>query len=119
MSSLFIETMAKRQEQERIKNQKVKMANQRIAEVNSGGYQWGLIEELKKDVAPTGEAVMDSDTAHQEFMNTLEHYGLGGSKEIYNAMEQVLGDRYNNPYFKRMLTIAIDLIMQKKSEKRE
>ena len=33
MSSLFIETMAKRQEQERIKNQKVKMANQRIAEI--------------------------------------------------------------------------------------
>ena len=30
MSSLFIETMAKRQEQERIKNQKVKMANQKI-----------------------------------------------------------------------------------------
>jgi hypothetical protein len=34
-------------------------------------------------------------------------------------MKQVLGDRYNDPYFKRMLTIAIDLIMQKKSEKGE
>ena len=119
MSNLFIQTNARKQLAEEQRNQKVKTANQRIAEVNSGGYQWGLIEELKKDVAPTGEAVMDSDTAHQEFMNTLEHYGLGGSKEIYNAMKQVLGDRYNDPYFKRMLTIAIDLIMQKKSEKGE
>jgi hypothetical protein len=113
MSNLFIQTNARKQLAEEQRNQKVKTANQRIAEVNNVGYQWDLINELKKDIAPTSNAVMDSETAHQEFMATLELYGLGGSKEIYNAFEQVLGDRYNDPYFKRMLTIAIDLIMQK------
>ncbi len=113
MSNLFIETNAKKQLAEEVKNQKIKTTNQRVANINSGGYQWGLIEDLKKDVAPTSGAVMNAQTAHEEFMKTLEQYGLGNIKEITNAWEEALGDRYNDPYFKRMLTIAIDITLAK------
>ncbi len=113
MSNLFIETNAKKQLAEEVKNQKIKTTNQRVANINSGGYQWGLIEDLKKDVAPTSGAVMNAQTAHEEFLKTLERYGLGNIKEITNAWEEALGDRYNDPYFKRMLTIAIGITLAK------
>ena len=113
MSNLFIETNAKKQLAEEVKNQKIKTTNQRVAQINSGGYQWGLIEDLKKDVAPTSGAVMNAQTAHEEYLKTLERYGLGNIKEITNAWEEALGDRYNDPYFKRMLTIAIDITLAK------
>jgi len=113
MSNLFIETNAKKQLAEEVKNQKIKTTNQRVANINSGGYQWGLIEDLKKDVAPTSGAVMNAQTAHEEYLKTLERYGLGNIKEITNAWEEALGDRYNDPYFKRMLTIAIDITLAK------
>ena len=113
MSNLFIETNARKQLAEEVKNQKLKTANQRVAQINSGGYQWNLINELKKDVAPTSNAVMNAQTAHEEYLKTLERYGLGNIKEITNAWEEALGDRYNDPYFKRMLTIAIDITLAK------
>ena len=113
MSNLFIETNARKQLAEEVKNQKLKTANQRVAQINSGGYRWNLINELNKDVAPTSNAVMNAQTAHEEFMKTLETYGLGNIKEITNAWEEALGDRYNDPYFKRMLTIAIDITLAK------
>ena len=113
MSNLFIQTNAKKQWAEEVKNQKIKTTNQRVAQINSGGYQWNLINELNKDVAPTSNVVMDAQTAHEEFMKTLETYGLGNIKEITNAWEEALGDRYNDPYFKRMLTIAIDITLAK------
>ena len=113
MSNLFIETNAKKQLAEEVKNQKIKTTNQRVAQINSGGYQWGLIEDLKKDVAPTSGAVMNAQTAHEEFLKTLERYGLGNIKEITSVWEEALGDRFNDPYFKRMLTIAIDLTLAK------
>ena len=113
MSNLFIETNARKQLAEEVKNQKLKTANERVAQINSGGYQWNLINELKKDVAPTSNAVMNAQTAHEEYLKTLEQYGLGNIKEITNAWEEALGDRYNDPYFKRMLTIAIDITLAK------
>ena len=113
MSNLFIETNAKKQLAEEVKNQKIKTTNQRVANINSGGYQWGLIEDLKKDVAPTSGAVMNAQTAHEEFLKTLERYGLGNIKEITSVWEEALGDRFNDPYFKRMLTIAIDITLAK------
>ena len=113
MSNLFIETNARKQLAEEVKNQKLKTANERVAQINSGGYQWNLINELKKDVAPTSGAVMNAQTAHEEYLKTLEQYGLGNIKEITNAWEEALGDRYNDPYFKRMLTIAIDITLAK------
>ena len=113
MSNLFIQTNATKQLAEQVKQEKLKTANQRVAQINSGGYQWNLINELKKDVAPTSNAVMNAQTAHEEFMKTLEQYGLGNIKEITNAWEEALGDRYNDPYFKRMLTIAIDITLAK------
>ena len=114
MSNLFIETNARKQLAEEVKNQKLKTANQRVAQINSGGYQWNLINELNKDVAPTSNVVMDAQTAHEEFMKTLERYGLGNISEIQNAWEQALGkERYNDPYYKRMLTIAIDITLAK------
>ena len=113
MSNLFIQTNATKQLAEQVKQEKLKTANQRVAQINSGGYQWNLINELNKDVAPTSNVVMDAQTAHEEFMKTLERYGLGNIKEITNAWEEALGDRYNDPYFKRMLTIAIDITLAK------
>ena len=113
MSNLFIQTNATKQLAEQVKQEKLKTANQRVAQINSGGYQWNLINELNKDVAPTSNAVMNAQTAHEEFMKTLEQYGLGNIKEITNAWEEALGDRYNDPYFKRMLTIAIDITLAK------
>ena len=114
MSNLFIETNARKQLAEEVKNQKLKTANERVAQINSGGYQWNLINELNKDVAPTSNVVMDAQTAHEEFMKTLERYGLGNISEIQNAWEQALGkERYNDPYYKRMLTIAIDITLAK------
>ena len=113
MSNLFIQTNATKQLAEQVKQEQLKTANQRVAQINSGGYQWNLINELKKDVAPTSNVVMDAQTAHEEFMKTLEQYGLGNIKEITNAWEEALGDRYNDPYFKRMLTIAIDITLAK------
>ena len=113
MSNLFIQTNATKQLAEQVKQEKLKTANQRVAQINSGGYQWNLINELNKDVAPTSNVVMDAQTAHEEFMKTLETYGLGNIKEITNAWEEALGDRYNDPYFKRMLTIAIDITLAK------
>ena len=113
MSNLFIETNATKQLAEQVKQEKLKTANQRVAQINSGGYQWNLINELKKDVAPTSNAVMNAQTAHEEYLKTLEQYGLGNIKEITNAWEEALGDRYNDPYFKRMLTIAIDITLAK------
>ncbi len=77
-------------------------------------FSWNLINELNKDVAPTSNVVMDAQTAHEEFMKTLERYGLGNISEIQNAWEQALGkERYNDPYYKRMLTIAIDITLAK------
>ncbi len=113
MSNLFIQTNATKQLAEQVKQEKLKTANQRVAQINSGGYQWNLINELKKDVAPTSNAVMNAQTAHEEYLKTLERYGLGNIKEITNAWEEALGDRYNDPYFKRMLTIAIDITLAK------
>ena len=113
MSNLFIQTNATKQLAEQVKQEQLKTANQRVAQINSGGYQWNLINELKKDVAPTSNAVMNAQTAHEEYLKTLEQYGLGNIKEITNAWEEALGDRYNDPYFKRMLTIAIDLTLAK------
>jgi hypothetical protein len=114
MSNLFIQTNATKQLAEQVKQEKLKTANQRVAQINSGGYQWNLINELKKDVAPTSNAVMNAQTAHEEFMKTLERYGLGNISEIQNAWEQALGkERYNDPYYKRMLTIAIDITLAK------
>ena len=113
MSNLFIQTNATKQLAEQVKQEKLKTANQRVAQINSGGYQWNLINELKKDVAPTSNAVMNAQTAHEEYLKTLEQYGLGNIKEITNAWEEALGDRYNDPYFKRMLTIAIDITLAK------
>ena len=114
MSNLFIETNARKQLAEQVKQEKLKTANQRVAQINSGGYQWNLINELNKDVAPTSNVVMDAQTAHEEFMKTLERYGLGNISEIQNAWEQALGkERYNDPYYKRMLTIAIDITLAK------
>ena len=114
MSNLFIQTNATKQLAEQVKQEKLKTANQRVAQINSGGYQWNLINELNKDVAPTSNAVMNAQTAHEEFMKTLERYGLGNISEIQNAWEQALGkERYNDPYYKRMLTIAIDITLAK------
>ena len=113
MSNLFIQTNATKQLAEQVKQEKLKTANQRVAQINSGGYQWNLINELNKDVAPTSGAVMNAQTAHEEYLKTLERYGLGNISEITNAWEEALGDRYNDPYFKRMLTIAIDITLAK------
>ena len=113
MSNLFIQTNARKQLAEQVKQEKLKTANQRVAQINSGGYQWNLINELNKDVAPTSNVVMDAQTAHEEFMKTLERYGLGNIKEITSVWEEALGDRFNDPYFKRMLTIAIDITLAK------
>ncbi len=114
MSNLFIQTNATKQLAEQVKQEKLKTANQRVAQINSGGYQWNLINELKKDVAPTSNAVMNAQTAHEEYLKTLEQYGLGNIKEITNAWEEALGkERYNDPYYKRMLTIAIDITLAK------
>ena len=113
MSNLFIQTNATKQLAEQVKQEKLKTANQRVAQINSGGYQWNLINELNKDVAPTSNAVMNAQTAHEEYLKTLERYGLGNIKEITSVWEEALGDRFNDPYFKRMLTIAIDITLAK------
>ena len=114
MSNLFIDTMAKRQQKDLKNIQRIQEANKRQQQIKENtGYQWGLFNELKKDIAPTTNAVMDSETAHQEFMKVLERYGIGGISDIYNAWEEALGDRYNDPYYKRMLTIAIGITLAK------
>ncbi len=115
MSNLFIDTMAKRQQKDLKNIQRIQEANKRQQQIKENtGYQWGLFNELKKDIAPTTNAVMDSETAHQEFMKVLERYGLGGESSIYSAWEEALGkDRYSDPYFKRTLTYALDKTLAK------
>jgi len=125
MTSLFIKQLHAKHiaEQEKIKK-RLETSN-RIFETATKGnsYNWGVIQELKKDVAPTIEAVSDNKSANQDFLMTLEEYGLGGDKSLINSWNEVLGDRNSDPYYKRMLTIAVKetlnkFIAQIKSEKR-
>lgn len=115
MTNLFIEQAQAKQQREMERIQRVQEANKRVIDLSNKGqsYEWGLIEKLKKNVVPVAETVINPDEAEEEFMRTLETYGVGGSKEIYNAWEMALGDRYNDPYYKRMLTIAIELTLKK------
>jgi|TARA_Y100000310_G_C20658102_1_gene803104 hypothetical protein len=115
MTNLFIQSLRTKhlKEQEQIKARR-QTAN-RIIDTSSKGnsYNWGVIQELKKDVAPTVNAVSDNKTAHQEFLHTLEEYGLGGDGNLINSWKEVLGSRDTDPYYKRMLTIAVKETLNK------
>lgn len=115
MTNLFIQSLRSKhlQEQEKIKARR--QTADRIIETTSKGnsYNWGVIQDLKKDVAPTVHAVSDNKAANQEFLHTLEEYGIGGDGNLINSWKEVLGDRDSNPYYKRMLTIAVKETLNK------
>ena len=115
MTNLFIQSLRSKhlQEQEKIKARR--QTADRIIETTSKGnsYNWGVIQDLKKDVAPTVHAVSDNKAANQEFLHTLEEYGIGGDGSLINSWKEVLGDRDSNPYYKRMLTIAVKETLNK------
>ena len=115
MTNLFIQSLRSKhlQEQEKIKARR--QTADRIIETTSKGnsYNWGVIQDLKKDVAPTVHAVSDNKAANQEFLHTLEEYGIGGDGSLINSWKEVLGDRDSNPYYKRMLTIALKETLNK------
>ena len=119
MENLFIQTNKNRQRLELEKIQRIQEANKRIASTvdKPQGYQWGLIEELKKTVAPTSETVVNAEQAHQEYMEMIDSHGIGGDKALYEFAEELLGrELYNDPYFKRRLTQYSDYILNKKSD---
>jgi hypothetical protein len=116
MTNTFINQLKQKHLKEQEQTQKRKEVSNRIHELASKGnsYNWGVINELKKDVAPVSNAVMDNETAHQEFMKYVDSQGLGGDEGFYERWEQALGtDRYNDSYFKRMLTYALEYTINK------
>ena len=118
MENLFIQTNKNRQRLELEKIQRIQEANKRIASTvdKPQGYKWGLIEELKKTVAPTSETVVNAEQAHQEYMEMIDGHGIGGDKAIYDFAEELLGEGYNDTFFKRKLTQYSDYILNKKSD---
>ena len=116
MENLFIQTNKNRQRLDLERIQRIHEANKRIASTvdKPQGYQWGLIEKLKKNVAPTTETVIDPEQAHQEYMEMIDSHGIGGDKAIYDFAEELLGENYNDAFFKRKLTQYSDYILNKK-----
>ena len=116
MENLFIQTNKNRQRLDLERIQRIQEANKRIASTvdKPQGYKWGLIEELKKTVAPTTETVVNAEQAHQEYMEMIDSHGIGGDKAIYDFAEELLSDRYNDAFFKRKLTQYSDYILNKK-----
>ena len=115
METLTYQTNVRRQKQDLERIQKIQENNERIANVSRGNpYTFGLIEKLKKTVAPTTETVIDPEQAHQEYMETIDGHGIGGDKAIYDLAEELLGEGYNDTYFKRKLTQYSDYILNKK-----
>ena len=118
MENLFIQTNKNRQRLDLERIQRIQEVNKRIASTvdKPQGYKWGLIEELKKTVAPTTETVVNPEQAHQEYMETIDGHGIGGDKAIYDFAEELLGEGYNDTFFKRKLTQYSDYILNKKSD---
>ena len=100
MTNLFIQSLRNKHLKEQDKIKARRQTADRIIDTSSKGnsYNWGVIQELKKDVAPTVHAVSDNKAANQDFLHTLK---------------EVLGDRDSNPYYKRMLTIALKETLNK------
>ena len=116
MANLFIETNARKQQEEELKSQKAKIANQRVAKVNSGGYEWGLIQKFKKH-SPKVEAILNPEESEDEFKTVLQGYGLGNDSLIHSNAKDVLGDRSGDSYFIRKLTQYTNYLLQKYAEK--
>ena len=118
MANLFIQTNKNRQRLDLERIQRIQEANKRIASTvdKPQGYQWGLIEKLAKTVAPTSETVVNAEQAHQEYMEMIDGHGIGGDKAIYDFAEELLGEGYNDTFFKRKLTQYSDYILNKKSD---
>ena len=118
MENLFIQTNKNRQRLDLERIQRIQEANKRIASTvdKPQGYEFGLIEELKKTVAPTSETVVNPEQAHQEYMEMIDSHGIGGDKAIYDFAEELLGENYNDAFFKRKLTQYSDYILNKKSD---
>ena len=116
MENLFIQTNKNRQRLELEKIQRIQEANKRIANTvdKPQGYEFGLIEKLAKTVAPTSETVVNAEQAHQEYMEMIDSHGIGGDKAIYDFAEELLGENYNDAFFKRKLTQYSDYILNKK-----
>ena len=116
MANLFIQTNANRQKKDLERIQRIQENNERIASTvdKPQGYEWGLIEKLKKNVAPTTETVVNAEQAHQEYMEMIDSHGIGGDKAIYDLAEELLGENYNDAFFKRKLTQYSDYILNKK-----
>ena len=117
MSNLFIETNARKQQAEELKSQKAKIANQRVAKVNSGGYEWGLIQKIQKNQSPKVEAILNPEESEDEFKTVLLDYGLGNDSLIHSNAKEVLGDRSGDSYFIRKLTQYTNYLLQKYAEK--
>ena len=118
MANLFIQTNANQQKKDLERIQRIQENNERIASTvdKPQGYEWGLIEKLKKNVAPTTETVVNAEQAHQEYMEMIDSHGIGGDKAIYDFAEELLGENYNDAFFKRRLTQYSDYILNKKSD---
>ena len=118
MENLFIQTNKNRQRLDLERIQRIQEANKRIASTvdKPQGYQWGLIEKLAKTVAPVATTVIDPEQAEQEYMEMIDGHGIGGDKAIYDFAEELLGENYNDAFFKRKLTQYSDYILNKKSD---
>ena len=118
MTNLFIQSLRNKHQKELTQIKARRQSADRIIETTSKGIVsgWGMIQDLKKKVAPITDAVTNSKDAHQEFMGVAEKFGLGGDTSFYNHWEEVLGDRYNDPYYKRMLSIALEYTLKKKEQ---
>ena len=118
MTSIFIQELRRKHLEEQNKIKARRQSADRIIETTSKGIAsgWGMIQDIKEKVAPITDAVTNSKDAHQEFMSVAEKYGLGGDTSFYNHWEEVLGDRYNDPYYKRMLSIALEYTLKKKEQ---
>ena len=118
MENLFIQTNKNRQRLDLERIQRIQEANKRIASTvdKPQGYQFGLIEKLAKTVAPVATTVIDPEQAEQEYMEMIDGHGIGGDKAIYDFAEELLGENYNDAFFKRKLTQYSDYILNKKSD---
>ena len=118
MTNLFIEQAQAKQQREVERIQRVQEANKRVIDLSNKGqsYEWGLIEKLKKNVVPVAETVINPDEAEEEFMLMIDGQGIGGDKILYNKAEELLGDRYQDAFFKRRLTDYSEYILNKKIE---
>ena len=116
MENLFIQTNKNRQRLDLERIQRIQEANKRIASTvdKPQGYQFGLIEKLAKTVAPVATTVIDPEQAEQEYMEMIDGHGIGGDKAIYDFAEELLGENYNDAFFKRKLTQYSDYILNKK-----